>query len=516
MFFNVVPWSYSDQTKPKSTAYLLEDNWNDFGLKTQFFLVYTDNDGKDHKIGYVKIGQFPENDMIYPADTSLPTSFDSLDQNFFSVGQGEDYYLNLNALGDSIRDQILFGIQDLAKNPSNIDRTLTQKMMTKSLLRDVSLQLIKGRFHRLANGDARLTPFKFSYSTPNGQLKLSFEVIPESEPPTNIHVLIGQNGVGKTYILTNITLSIVSEEKQPEKYGVILADDSNEDEGLFANLISVSFSAFDPFDSLPIPESELTGTKYSYIGLKEVDVKSNIWKQSPKHVATLTQEFVSSIEACLLNGKIKRLKRALEILDSDSMFDTNSLIEIVTQGENLNFKESTDASVDFHDKLFSFFGKLSSGHKIVLLTVTRLVEDVVERSLILIDEPESHLHPPLLSAFIRALSDLLLQQNGVAIVATHSPVVIQEVPKSCVWKLRRSGTFSKSDRPLSETFGENVGVLTRDIFGLEVTASGFHKMLQDAVDAHDDYDSVISHFGGQLGAEARAVVQGLLLTKDKK
>ncbi len=58
------------------------------------------------------------------------------------------------------------------------------------------------------------------------------------------------------------------------------------------------------------------------------------------------------------------------------------------------------------------FDRLSSGHAIVLLTITRLVELVEERSLVLIDEPEGgHLHPPLLSAFVRALSDLLVQRN---------------------------------------------------------------------------------------------------------
>ena len=42
------------------------------------------------------------------------------------------------------------------------------------------------------------------------------------------------------------------------------------------------------------------------------------------------------------------------------------------------------------------FRKLSSGHKIVLLTITRLVETVEEKTLVLLDEPEAHLHPPLL------------------------------------------------------------------------------------------------------------------------
>jgi hypothetical protein len=125
-----------------------------------------------------------------------------------------------------------------------------------------------------------------------------------------------------------------------------------------------------------------------------------------------------------------------------------------------------------------------------LLTITRLVETVAERTLVLLDEPEAHLHPPLLSAFVRALSDLLTNRNGVAIIATHSPVVLQEVPKSCAWKIWRNGTTVSAERPEVETFGENVGILTREVFGLEVTHSGFHKMLQDSLEDAADFDDV--------------------------
>jgi predicted ATP-dependent endonuclease of OLD family len=160
------------------------------------------------------------------------------------------------------------------------------------------------------------------------------------------------------------------------------------------------------------------------------------------------------------------------------------------------------------------FRKLSSGHKIVLLTITCLVETVEEKTLVLLDEPEAHLHPPLLSAFVRALSDLLINRNGVALIATHSPVVLQEVPQSCVWKIRRAGTRSIAEGPEVQTFGENVGLLTREVFGLEVTQSGFHKMLRDAVAELPDYDRVVSRFNGELGDEARAIVQGLLASRD--
>ncbi|WXG61333.1 AAA family ATPase [Campylobacter concisus] len=89
-----------------------------------------------------------------------------------------------------------------------------------------------------------------------------------------------------------------------------------------------------------------------------------------------------------------------------------------------------------------------------------------EKTLVLLDEPESHLHPPLLSSFMRALSDLLMKNNAVAIIATHSPVVLQEVPKSCVWRLGRFGLEAKAERFDIETFGETIGTLTKEILAL--------------------------------------------------
>src|SRR5205807_2550155 len=127
--------------------------------------------------------------------------------------------------------------------------------------------------------------------------------------------------------------------------------------------------------------------------------------------------------------------------------------------------------------------------------------------------PEAHLHPPLLSACIRSLSDLLINRNGVAIIATHSPVILQEVPRSCDWRIRRIGREAKIERPAKETFGENVGTLTHAIFGLEVTDSGFHKLISEAVDNGLSYEEIVERFGDQLGDEARGIARSLIATR---
>ncbi|MBZ6207637.1 ATP-binding protein [Streptomyces olivaceus] len=202
----------------------------------------------------------------------------------------------------------------------------------------------------------------------------------------------------------------------------------------------------------------------------------------------------------------------MQALEVDPLFRDLQIHTAVSLPE-----EGVDEDLSWADadaKLMDVFNnRASSGHKIVLLTIAQLVQNVRERSLVLFDEPESHLHPPLLAAYMRALSDLLAETNGAAIIATHSPVVLQEVPRSCVWKLRRSGTESAVERPQIETFGENVGVLTHEVFGLEVTQSGYHAELQRAVAAEDSFEAVASRLGNQLGSEAQGIVRILMAVK---
>ena len=151
----------------------------------------------------------------------------------------------------------------------------------------------------------------------------------------------------------------------------------------------------------------------------------------------------------------------------------------------------------------------------MLLTITQLVELVGERTLVLIDEPEAHLHPPLAASFIRALSDLLVHRNGVALLATHSPVIVQEIPRTCVSLLFRSGGNMEVERPEIETFAENVGLLTREIFRVELTESGYHALITKAIMRSNTMDQALEEFNGNLGAEGRALVRALWRESDE-
>lgn len=500
-------------------VYLEKDNWNDwFTWITQYQVCLVTAEGAIVRFGNVKIGRKGMSDTN--AITQIPAVVPYLDETYFSLGQDENYYETLNTLGSEFRESYLVAMRDCAFNLAILDDNALEPVMSSSLLRDIDMSRVRTRFHRLAQGRVALTAYSFEYHFPPDPIAtlpspvLSFSVRPESLPATNIHVLIGRNGVGKTRCFDLLARSFLNmpydDRGQPvgkliNSAGGIFQP-AGGDPG-FAGLVTVSFSAFDS-------RGPLTGVssgekRYAYIGLVTHQSLNSAIPAEPgaqprvKGMTELSREFAASVIACREGVRRERWERALKTLEADPLFAEANVSSL-----------ADDQSAILERRAISLFAGLSSGHAIVLLSITRLVELVEEKSLVLIDEPESHLHPPLLSAFVRALSDLVVNRNGVAIIATHSPVVLQEVPKSCVWKLERDGHEARGERPEIETFGENVGVLTREIFGLEVTQTGFHRLIAEKT-AGGGYEQILGLFKGQLGAEGRALARALSLLAER-
>jgi ABC-type multidrug transport system ATPase subunit len=520
-FLNFKVVSKSSLCVEKNIVYLIEDNWDDwFTYSTLYIMHYIDEKGIKHRIGGVKIGQRGQS-VRRPL---LPVLFTELDNNFFSLGSSEDYYERLNKLNESVdlREIILTSLNDIARNLDLLDEVRAYDVTQTSLLRDKTISTVKGQYNRMAGGGARLTDYEFSYFPANYcddkedvKIKLDFNVVPEEIPPTNIHVLIGKNGVGKTTILKNMLRSLESHEDDT-MYGKVDMGWSNN----FANIVFVSFSAFDEYMKI---EQEII--PYLHIGLSKED--------GIKKYDELYKEFAESLYMITKGDKKKLWFEAISILESDNTFielsvkewsmvnyrekEINLLMKEYPLKENEKLREYKERieKIIFANEVTPKFKELSSGHKVILLTVAKLVETVEEQTLVLLDEPEEHLHPPLVSAFIRALSNLLIYRNGVGIISTHSPVIVQEVPKKCVWILRRSGNELIADRPQIETFGENLGILTSEIFGFEVTNSGFHKMLINTVSKKSNYKSALRVLKGELGEEGKTMLRSLMYEKEQ-
>lgn len=492
---------------PATGMYLLTDTWDDFRYHTTFRAVHVRSDKIPIVLGLVKIAQFGQTTLNR---TELPERFESLPDSYFSLGQGDSYYLALQALPAKTRNSVFRALRDAAFDLSICDAAETESVFQISLLRDRSLASVRGQFNRIAHGGPRHLGFGFSFrpsSTPNSP-EIRFAVVPNSIPPTNIHALIGRNGVGKSRALHFMTSLAIGDSLKAGLSTLTFDDEVGGSQ--FANVVYISFSAFDDLTppSVPVRHGR-PSFSYAHIGLRRLPDSRNMDVAqedfgTPKSHEELVSEFLSSALAILNDESKSRLwLAALRELETDPGFRDYSIVALPAD------RDPKSAAL-FAERARSLFNALSSGHKIVLLSTTRLVEVAEERSLVLIDEPEAHLHPPLLSAYTRALSQLLTQTNGVCVLATHSPVVLQEVPSDCVTILRRRGSSSHFERPSRETFGEDVGTLTTEVFGLDVTESGFHRLVRDAVEVNDSVDAVVRHFDGHLGSEALALAQALM------
>ena len=183
-------------------AFLKPNDWDDYGFRTHYTLELVSKEDVIEighlAIAYEGMGRGLTND-------ELPKRFEALPADFFSLGLNDEYYWNLKQAGDECRDKVLQVLGDLALDINRFEKLLENSGRTsvirQSFLRHTSQELVVRQFHRLAKGGPRFLGFDMSFSVDYENCdQLDFFVRPESCPPSNVHALIGSNGVGKTHL----------------------------------------------------------------------------------------------------------------------------------------------------------------------------------------------------------------------------------------------------------------------------------------------------------------------------
>ena len=105
--------------------------------------------------GLVKIGRFGlRGGQIAPEERrpGIPDEFDELDERFFSVGQGENYYETIRELEQNFGDRILAALRDCAWDLELFERARGEFVMGESLLRSVRASSVVGRYNQILQG----------------------------------------------------------------------------------------------------------------------------------------------------------------------------------------------------------------------------------------------------------------------------------------------------------------------------------------------------------------------------
>ncbi|AIF50222.1 AAA family ATPase [Pelosinus sp. UFO1] len=126
--------------------------------------------------------------------------------------------------------------------------------------------------------------------------------------------------------------------------------------------------------------------------------------------------------------------------------------------------------------------RMSSGELTMLFRFFPLISEITHNSLVLIDEPETHLHPKWVQRYIYHLVKIFSSFKAHIILATHSPLITADVPVECIVGLMRDSHNIISQYPIPEkTLGGNPEDIMKAVFGLNQINSEFTNGIMEKI-----------------------------------
>lgn len=468
---------YNSGTNPEwkyPCMVLVPNSWDDYGYKTCFDLFYYKDPSARDSIEVVKILQKKGN------ITKLPKEFEQLPDNYCSLGQTLSYYKRLRSDFPYEYMVIARALNDCVLYPE-IRREFEQlEGFQVSLLRSSEAQkAISESIDLIQIGQPdQIRPFVFDFefqvqgaAMPH---KVDFKFNDDPDLQNRFFCLIGKNGTGKTRILAQLA----------KKLSNNLEDGSfSPERPLFSRIIAVSFSLFDKFQ-IPKTEDisyELISFKDAKGVLNEEEISNKLWRS---YKAIMKSRIRKNIWLNCI-----RISLELDYLE----FKTDELETLASRQE-------------FSEKLDDIF---SSGQKITFHFFTRLISCIEKNSIIIFDEPETHLHPNVVGRLLKALHYVLKNFNSFCIMATHSPVIVQEIPSRFIRIIERQKDLPIIFQPAIECFGENLTNINNAIFHVDEEKELYKTSLEDLALEHN-IQNINEIFKNQLSLNAKLYLQTII------
>lgn len=484
---------------PNNTVILQEDRWNDFGYQT-LFQMYLFHDNEKIAVGDVKICEKNQGDRV-PLGTFFDlTNFNELSDDFCSLGQSTEYYRILINLNHDIAIEILKRLRDCSIDKNIYDNFKELNVFRTSLLRLSSAAEALDKARSIIFGEQQEVVRHFTLDYRNSESQFDDYIVFDFEKtsllPSQINLLVGENGVGKTRMMSDIAFLMTNYSGgQTSAQSDIPTEARLDQRPSFYRLIAISFNAFDHF---AIPKgSDDRDFEYYYRGLRARPSDSNDTESEANAVQSRHTELKS------LSKLLSEISDSMAAISKDSQ--RSEMYKDFCRRIFPKWLYADDE--EFFD--IAIYNELSAGQRICLNIVSGLVQLIDNESLILFDEPENHLHPMMMSTIMNIFFDLLNQYSACAIIASHSPIVAQQVPSRYVQVIHRDDYFSRFITPPNfETFGAGVDELTSQLFEAHEYERDYrHLFMKMLSDTGDNIAAVEEAFGGELTPNARMVLR---------
>lgn len=512
------------------------DNFNDFGLDSKVFIRIVNEEEKLNVnlpgfIGFIN----KENDLngkYFLKNIIKDGKVDFIKNNkknpyyFFTMLRELKYYRSLvEIFGSKEANKILLSINDISLSVSDIadkkyrNIALETEIFNKSFIRNSesyftfknSSFILKGLSYEKGN----LLSTNITLSPKNeSEPVLSFDFDYHDELPKRVCVLIGENGVGKSQTLRRICMAAIRGNKDIFEY----VDNSNR------RILINRLLAFSPTNE---SKSNFPSDK---------NIKSKIWYRRFSLNRVSNRKNIANT-----NDLIIQLARNEENIRELNRFDIfkNAISNLNDYKElALPLKENTEQPI-YIKELNNYYGEeqkllnfrsidiskdpvryidgqsypLSSGEISFIRFCAQICTNIENGTLVLLDEPETHLHPAFINKFFAILDTLLTLTGSAAIIATHSVYFVREVFKEQVIVLRKNENGNlELEKPRLSTFGANIGNISYFVFGesepTDVLLRVKNKIIEDKMTWPEVYNKYKDDFSISVLMQLRNEIEG--------
>ena len=501
----------SQKTGNDADFYLEENNWNDYYYYVLYHLHATKRiTGSQNlflgDIRIMKAGQ--QKDEKYLLRKQLGTEvFCELPETFVSISFDYKLYEWLSFQDVELRQSLAKGLHLIINNESPYYLLVKDDLcFLNALLRDATMD--NYILHKADNWinqierryDLRAQKITLKYDNCDELIHLSFSYLPNVQNatiPNGIVAFIGANGSGKSTALYSLAKAMYlfpeDREKLDRQFCKIFPNDIGVE-----RLILISYS---PFDNFTIPttsnfamhniqgQTREQDGRFIYCGIRDIDEeyrklyengkqKDFRYLQNDRQTTTIskTQErlaadFVYAFKQFILNDDKNRFTLWENIIDAAK-----------NQHPDLAEKMMQMTHFESEQKWTDMFMCLSTGYKFFFHSIAHVIAYILEGSLVLFDEPENHIHPPLLSFMMMQYRKILANFKSVMLVSTHSPVIIQELFADNVLKIYREGEHIIIKKPKIETYGATFGEINSEVFDLTSDVSCYFSAIDSLYD----------------------------------
>ncbi|WFU88751.1 AAA family ATPase [Rhizobium sp. CC1099] len=467
----------------KNTFVIRNDNWNDFGSYVRFDLFWFNENGARSTIGKTKILHGTEEKAAWIVDsfTTPPRHFSAdIGSDFISLGQSDAYYAWMHETFGDDTQKVLTALRDIAVMPGLAGRFEPSTVFRNGMMRENAAWRSRRFGSAWSLGEEPIEKPSFSYacqlSDDEQPFLIEFDFRAHDILPRRVVGIIGRNAVGKTRFLAQLGADLA----QVRRVSAATVEERKRrfpgDQPLFTRILAVSYSAFDRF-SRPSTHAE---SSYIYCGIR--DENGNLSQTG------LQRTFRSN------KARVRRLDRREDWIRhiAKILGETSELGEADLQRE---------IDSDLADS--EMLGWLSSGQAILCHFVTGLLAWLQPESLVLFDEPETHLHPNAVANLFVVLTEILRDHRSYAVVATHSPIVIQEIPSKRVMVFTREEGVTYANPLKFESFGESVAELTEHVFKTQEAESLYREVL-DRIARNMTLEEALDLFTNRLSMNAKS------------